>query len=396
MKMLVLQEFIADLHIHIGYVGGKAVKIPSSPDLTLENILERSLKEGINLIGIVDGGSLLVRQQLRQWQREERLLPQKGGGLNWADRVVIIPAAEIAAGKGEHYLAYFASLEHLECFIRCWEEEKSCDQVSAEQALQLVLKAEGWLVPAHIFTPHKSLLGNAASSLREVFSRESLPAVYSVELGLSADTFMADRISELASRSFFTNSDAHSLTRLGREFNVLLLAAASFSELQKAAKGEDGRQIKANFGLNPILGKYYRSFCRDCGTLASAPPPVRICPLCGSTRLDTGVRDRLELLADRDFPVHPANRPPYRYLVPLDFFPGLGKVTRQRLLAEFGSERRVLLEADLAEVQRVAGDRLAEMLAAYRQDKLLLAPGGGGRFGRVLGVEGDIVKVCYS
>lgn len=387
MITVMLQEFIADLHIHIGYVGGRAVKIPSSPDLTLDNILERSVKEGINLIGIADGASPLVRQQLRQWQREEKLLPQRGGGLNWAGRVVVIPAAEIAAGKGEHYVAYFASLEHLEDFVRRWEEEKSRGPLSAERVLQLTAEAEGWFVPAHIFTPHKSLLGSAASSLGEVFSEDALREISSVELGLSADTFMADRIAELFPRSFFTNSDAHSLARLGREYNVLLLAAADFSELRKAARGEEGRRVKANFGLNPVLGKYYRSFCRDCGSLAVIPPPVTVCPACNSRRVDVGVRDRLELLADCDFPVHPAGRPPYCHLIPLDFFPGLGKVTRQRLLAEFGSERRVLLEADLTGIRKVAGSRLADMLAAYRQGKLLLAPGGGGHFGRVLGIS---------
>ena len=38
----------------------------------------------------------------------------------------------------------------------------------------------------------------------------------------------------------------------------------SFKELVKALKNEDGRKIIANYGLDPKLGKYHRTYCEKC------------------------------------------------------------------------------------------------------------------------------------
>ena len=58
---------------------------------------------------------------------------------------------------------------------------------------------------------------------------------------------------------FLTNSDAHSLGKIGREYNELQVAAPSFDEFRMALQGEAGRSIAANYGLNPRLGKYHRT-----------------------------------------------------------------------------------------------------------------------------------------
>lgn len=79
--------------------------------------------------------------------------------------------------------------------------------------------------------------------------------IAAVELGLSADSEMAGYISELDSYTFLTNSDAHSLGKIGREYNVIELARPSFSELKLALERKAGRRVSANFGLNPRLGQ---------------------------------------------------------------------------------------------------------------------------------------------
>jgi len=50
-------------------------------------------------------------------------------------------------------------------------------------------------------------------------------SIHFIELGLSADTDYADRIAELARRTFLSNSDAHSprCNKLAREFNQMEL-----------------------------------------------------------------------------------------------------------------------------------------------------------------------------
>ena len=64
----------------------------------------------------------------------------------------------------------------------------------------------------------------------------------------------------------------------------------SFKELVKALKNEDGRKIIANYGMDPKLGKYHRTYCDNCNQVIETKEPVTICPHCGSdyTYLLTG------------------------------------------------------------------------------------------------------------
>ena len=48
----------------------------------------------------------------------------------------------------------------------------------------------------------------------------------------------------------------------------------SFKEIVKALKNEDGRQIIANYGLDPKLGKYHRTYCDDCNDSIETKEPV--------------------------------------------------------------------------------------------------------------------------
>ena len=133
-------------------------------------------------------------------------------------------------------------------------------RISAYQLIDIVERYNGILIPAHCFTPHKSFYGNCTSRLERIF-KEKFNKIFAIELGLSSDTELADYISELETRTFVTNSDAHSLPKIAREYNKVLLEGISFKELVKALKNEDGRKIVANYGMDPKLGKYHRTYC---------------------------------------------------------------------------------------------------------------------------------------
>ena len=68
--------------------------------------------------------------------------------------------------------------------------------------------------------------------------QEKAEQIRFIELGLSADTDYADRIAELSSRTFLSNSDAHSprSNKLAREFNQMELDNFSYQELILAIK----------------------------------------------------------------------------------------------------------------------------------------------------------------
>ncbi|WP_218185418.1 endonuclease Q family protein, partial [Calditerricola satsumensis] len=119
--------------------------------------------------------------------------------------------------------------------------------VEAPMLQEEVAARGGVLIPAHVFTPHKGLYGNAAARMDEVLEAARVPAV---ELGLSADAAMADALSELADKTFLSNSDAHSLANIGREYQAVRMAAPTFDELLKALRREEGRGVAVNYGLN--------------------------------------------------------------------------------------------------------------------------------------------------
>ena len=101
--------------------------------------------------------------------------------------------------------------------------------ISAYQLIDIVEKYNGVLVPAHCFTPHKSFYGNCTDSLKKIF-KEKYDRIPAIELGLSSDTFLADQISELETKSFLTNSDAHSLPKIAREYNKMQMESVNFKE----------------------------------------------------------------------------------------------------------------------------------------------------------------------
>jgi uncharacterized protein (TIGR00375 family) len=145
---------------------------------------------------------------------------------------------------------------------------------------------------------------------------------------------------------------------------------------------ESGRSVVANFGLDPRLGKYHRTFCEDCERIAAGSPPVFECEHCGSANVTRGVLDRIVQIADHRQADAPDHRPPYQYQVPLQFVPGVGSVTLNKLINRFGSEMGVLHEATRDELGTTVGAKIADLIIQAREGTLPLQAGGGGHYGR--------------
>ena len=70
----------------------------------------------------------------------------------------------------------------------------------------------------------------------------------------------------------------------------------------------------ANYGMDPLMGKYHQSYCPQCDLIMQEEPPVVVCPVCGSfDKLVIGVYDRIVQIQDHPDPVRPEGRPPYHY-----------------------------------------------------------------------------------
>ena len=387
-----MNTYYSDFHVHIGKASSNMVKIAASASLTLKNILDECLRfKGIDIVGIIDSMSPCVLNEISGYLKNGMLHEMDEGGFRYLESVTFIPGAEIEAiynGKPSHCLCYFPGYkqismfcEHMKNYIRNINLSSQNCHISPYELLKIVVSYDGIMIPAHIFTPYKSLYGACTDRIAEVFG-EKYDSIYGVELGLSSDSDMADMLSELKNKSFLSSSDAHSLLKIGREFNVLRLDKPNFSEIVKALKRENGRNIEANYGLNPRLGKYHRSFCLDCGIILTGAPPQSTCYKCGGSHIVMGVYDRLSVIKDQES-IHPEHRGKYIYNIPLEYIPKIGAVTRKKLYDRFHSEIYVLHKASLEELQDVIGAP-AENIIKARNGAMSVISGGGGIYGKMV------------
>ena len=219
-------------------------------------------------------------------------------------------------------------------------------------------------------------------SLRKIF-KEKYDKVPAIELGLSSDTFLADQISELETKTFLTNSDAHSLPKIAREYNKMQLEDISFKEFLMALKNENGRRIVSNYGLDPKLGKYHRTYCEVCDKRIEGNAPVTKCDTCDSRNITMGVYDRIEIIKDKKETKSPDFRPEYIYQIPLTFIPGVGGKTINKLLDHFGTEMTILHKLSNDDIEAIVGEKVAKNIISARDGKMHIVEGGGGVYGKV-------------
>ena len=385
-----MKQVFADFHVHVGRSLGKPVKMAAAPSLTLENLLDHARSQkGLDLVTVIDGVCSGVRSEIRQLLADSRLIPVDGGGFEYENGLRVLLGAEVEVagpnGGAAHFGAWFGTYETAEDFGEWLGSVQKNVSLSSQRirsdafSLQKAVKSrEGLFVVHHAFTPHKGLYGNCITHMQDMVDPQFVDAL---ELGLSADTDMADGVSELAPFTFLSNSDAHSLPKIAREYNALKLESVNFSEVRQALLRQSERKVVANYGLLPALGKYHRTYCLGCGSHWAANVPA--CSLCGSTKKVMGVHERLQEVQDIPSAVHPSHRPPYIHQVPLEFIPGLGPKLRARLIDAFGNEMTVLHRTSVVELAQVVGETLAVRVEEARSGRVRVSSGGGGIYGKL-------------
>ncbi|WP_155593705.1 endonuclease Q family protein [Lysinibacillus cavernae] len=385
-----MKEFYADLHIHNGRTSnGRAVKITGSKTLTLARILETaSARKGLDIIGIIDCHSPEVIDEMVKMIDQGELKELSKGGLRYQETTLIlgteIEIYDQCCHGPIHVLVYFPTLMLMKQFSNWMSQHMKNIHLSSQRIYcdgrtlqQKVHELKGIFIPAHVFTPFKSLFGKGVrSSLAEVFDPQLIDAI---ELGLSSDTNMVSHIKELQAYTFVSNSDAHSLGKLAREYQRLQLAEANFAELKMALHEQQGRMVTANYGLNPLLGKYHRTVCAKCGEQLG--DEATLCTNCKSTQIIKGVATRIQELSE-DFQ-NERNRPPYIHQIPLDFIPGIGPKTMERLIEAFDTEMNILHRVTIEQLEQVVPYKIAKLIELARTGQLAIEIGGGGIYGKI-------------
>lgn len=378
----------ADLHIHSRF------SMATSDQMDLETLSREARRKGIQVVGTGDCLHGRWLEQIRSCTRIDEGTFERNG-------TRFILSTEVEDMHRVHHLLYFPCLSAVEAFkakVAGFSKNLETDgrpniNLGGVELAGFAKDVEALIGPAHAFTPWTSMYA-AHASLAECYG-DLAGYVSFVELGLSADTEYADTIDELHRLTFLTNSDCHSPhpVRLAREFTRFQVSEATFGELRKAILREGGNKPVLNVGLPPQEGKYNESACISCFThytLEDAERRRWKCR-CGK-RIKKGVRDRIAQIATRKTPMHPDHRPPYLHLIPLaeiitkaigQHTPFSQTVTKrwEELITEFGDEISVLVDGDLDRIRKVTTPAIADAIQLFREHKVVVIPGGGGKYG---------------
>lgn len=399
-----------DLHIHGPY------SMATSKNMTPELLSSQGSLKGLNLVATgdafhqkwlnqieeateVDGEGVLKIRETKKTHNEflQEELPE---GHSKNPETNLILTSEVEDSKRVHHLIIIPSFEAAYQIRKKLKGNLDSDgrprvRMNGSEIQEIALENGCIMGPSHAFTPWTSIY-KEYDSIYDCYAET--PDF--VELGLSADTNMADRIEELQDIPFLTNSDAHSPWphRLGREFNEIDVKDLSFPALARAI---GDKKITANYGFDPRLGKYHHTACTKCYQQFHPEEAIKMnmkCP-CGGT-IKKGVDYRVEELATWNEPHHPLHRPPYIHILPLAEIISLtyskGVTTKfvqrkwQELILKFGDEISVLIDAPLAELVEIDPE-LARRIRAFRDKTLQIRVGGGGRYGELVFNENEKV-----
>lgn len=387
-----MREFDVDFHVHSRYSGG------TSNRMTLPVLANQAQLKGLSLVAT---GDALHPDWLKHMRNN--LVEEKEGvySLDSTETRFIIQV-EVEDNARVHHVILLPNLEAAEDLRnRLYRFSKDIDRdgrptlrLNGQQILDHVKEVGAMAGPSHAFTPWTALY-KEYDSLEECYG-DNLKYVNFLELGLSADTYMADRIEELNDLTFMSNSDTHSPWphRLGREFNRVRIKELSYPEIEKAILRKNGRGFNLNVGLNPKEGKYHLTACSRCYLKFNPGDALRLkwrCPEC-SGRVKKGVMHRVHELSTWARPHHPEHRPSYAHIVPLaeviSLATGVKTLTSKTigqkwdsLIEEHGTETNVLVDADVDELKRNFPE-IGRIIQRFRKGRMHYIPGGGGKYGR--------------
>ena len=404
-------KIIADLHIHSRF------SMATSKEGTPENLDFWARKKGISLIGTGDFTHPVWREELK-----ERLVSEGNGLYRLRDEYVkeesrkfpgegtrFVVSGEISSiykknGKTRkvHNVILLPSLEAADAMAQRLEKIGNIHSdgrpilgLDSHDLLEMMLDVcpEGILIPAHIWTPHFSVLGakSGFDSVEECFE-ELAPYIHALETGLSSDPAMNWRISKLDRYQLVSNSDAHSPSKLGREANLLDIDC-SYEGLYRAIQTGEGLEGTVEFF--PEEGKYHFDGHRKCGVSLSPVEAERlggICPVCGK-KLTMGVDHRVEQLADRAEGFVKKDGKKYESLVPLPevistcmgYSAASKKVQGcfEQMIQTLGTEFDILRNVPSEDIKSCAGERIAEGIENVRTGNVKRIPGYDGEYGKI-------------
>ena len=432
-----MDSFNADLHIHSPH------SIAVSKNLNLDTMVETCKKKGLDILGT---GDVLQPDWLKYL--EKNLKEDNVGAFSYKD-IYFILQTEIEDENSIHEVVFFpdfSTVREVQKKIKPYSKNilgewggRPRVNLSPAELVDIITDFGAIIGPAHAFTPFKAIFRQNKYATLEQCYQDAVKKVKFLELGLSANTDLADKLESLKNISFLSNSDAHSESprSLGREFNKIKMENPSFDELALALERKNQRKIELNVGLHPKLGKYYNMFCNKCRRrvifvksektidtlfneytisedfikiLSENPLNAKkeyinnvskekiTCPACKekinkNIKIKLGVSERIDVISTSIEPIHPNHRPPYVNAVPLiDIIRAVKKIksatsvtvlkSYEKMLNELGAEFNILIDTEIEEIKKF-DKNIATVIEAIRKDNVKYTPGGGGTYGQI-------------
>ncbi|MCL5433618.1 MAG: endonuclease Q family protein [Candidatus Marsarchaeota archaeon] len=396
----------ADFHIHSRFSRA------CSTNINPYNIEDTAFNKGINVIGTGDFTHPL-------WLKEimENLEPSKDHqGLfklkNSSRKIWFILSVEVATIQEENgrskrihhvvMLPDFESVDSLNNIISKFGNLSSDGRpqltISADHFVEEVFKVNrnAFVFPAHIWTPFFGALGATTgfNSIKDVY-KDQEKHIFALETGLSSDPPMNWLISELDKYTLISNSDMHSLPKMGREMNLFEIDEKdlSYNSIVNAIKEKDSKKLKKTIEFFPEEGKYHFDGHRQCSvSINPETEHIKICPICGK-KVVIGVLHRIIDLADRPVNYIPKDAIPYQHLVPLAEVISYAikkssssqAVAKEynKLILKFNTEFNILVNVDIEKIEEHSSKEIAESISNVRNNKVTIIPGYDGVFGKI-------------
>lgn len=395
---------ITDFHLHSKWSRA------CSKELTLPKIAKTCERKGIGFVGTSDAFHPAWREDIGS------LLEASSSGtfrlIDGSSSTTFLLSTEISCiykkadkVRRVHHIILFPSLDALDrltaalnargCNLK--SDGRPIVGIDSEELLKMTLEADPacLLIPAHAWTPWFAIFGSMSGfdAIEECFGSMA-KHVYAIETGLSSNPEMNWRLSKLDDVFLVSNSDAHSLDKLGREANVFEMEMPSYTQLHRILTEHDTEKFLETIEFFPEEGKYHADGHRSCSFWCEPEETKRlkgVCPQCGKP-LTIGVLHRISDLADREpHPERPARAARYRSIVPLteiigsvfDVSSKSKRVEKEmtQLIADGRTEFSLLLDESETELERATSPEITAAIMAVRRGEVDLTPGYDGEYG---------------
>lgn len=408
-------KYIADIHIHSPFSRATSKKSD------LPGLFAWARVKGINVVGTGDfthpGWFETIRESLVPaepgfFKLKDEKVPNALDGISPADIPVrFVLTSEISCIYKRHkkvrkihnllYVPDFESVEKINAKLAAIGNIESDGRpilgLDSRNLLEILLEQapEGFMVPAHIWTPWFSLFGSKSGfdSIEECFD-DLTNHIFALETGLSSNPDMNRQVEALDGYTLISNSDCHSPSKLGRETN-LFDTEFNFFSMRDALKERRDNKFTGTIEFFPEEGKYHLDGHRKCKVRLNPEETLKvnsICPVCNKP-LTIGVMHRVMELANRKTPYYPDGSPGFKSLIPLpevlgellDVGSGSKKVITEyaRTIDIFGSDFNLLLNTPIDEIIHRHSSLLGESIKRMRDGKVIRMPGYDGEFGAI-------------